>query len=321
VEAAIEVAQERSGRAYDPAVVACFSGHATDLLDLPEPESVWDAVLEAEPGARPCLAGDRLDIALRAMADFVDLKSRYLRSHSPNVATLAAAAAQQCHCSGAEAETVRRAGLLHDLGRAGVTVAIWDKPGTLTQDEWEQVRLHPYYTDRVLKRSPLLASLGAVASLHHERLDGSGYHRSLPAAMLSTPARLLAAADTYHAMTEPRPHRPAREPEAAADALRLEAKAGKLDGGAVDAVLAAAGHRVSAARRTFPAGLSEREVEVLGLIARGYSNKQMAETLVISKDTVGHHIRHIYDKLDVSTRAAATLFAMQHDLVPGTQAG
>jgi DNA-binding NarL/FixJ family response regulator len=122
-------------------------------------------------------------------------------------------------------------------------------------------------------------------------------------------------------MTEPRPHRPAREPEAAADALRLEAKAGKLDGGAVDAVLAAAGHRVSAARRTFPAGLSEREVEVLGLIARGYSNKQMAETLVISKDTVGHHIRHIYDKLDVSTRAAATLFAMQHDLVPGTQAG
>jgi DNA-binding NarL/FixJ family response regulator len=135
--------------------------------------------------------------------------------------------------------------------------------------------------------------------------------------MLPPAARLLAAADVYHAMTEPRPYRPARPPEAAAAELQREVRAGRLDGEAVNAVLAAAGHRVSRARRTWVAGLSDREVEVLRLVARGLSNKQIAAQLQISKETVNHHVRHIYDKIDVSTRAAATLFAMQHDLLHG----
>jgi DNA-binding CsgD family transcriptional regulator len=194
-------------------------------------------------------------------------------------------------------------------------LGIWTKPGPLTDTEWERMRLHPYHTERIFARSRPLAHLGALGALHHERLDGLGYHRGLPAALLPPAARILAAADVYHALTEPRPYRPAHLPEAAAAQLRSEVRAGRLDGEAVSAVLAAAGHRVRGTRRAWVAGLSDREVEVLRLLARGLSNKQIAQRLSISKETVNHHIRHIYDKIDVSTRAAATLFAMQYNLV------
>jgi len=133
--------------------------------------------------------------------------------------------------------------------------------------------------------------------------------------MLSPAARILAAADTYSALTEPRPHRAAFAPDQAAEELHREVQVGRLDGEAAGAVLAAAGHRVRPLRHEWPSGLSEREVEVLRLIARGRSNKEMARELVISEKTVGHHIQHIYTKIDVSTRAGATLFAMQHDLL------
>jgi DNA-binding CsgD family transcriptional regulator len=177
------------------------------------------------------------------------------------------------------------------------------------------VRMHAYYTERVLARPPTLARLGTIAALHHERLDGSGYHRGAPSAMLQPAARILAAADVYHAMTEPRPHRPALAPEGAAEQLKREVRAGRIDSDAANAVLAAAGHHVCRTRREAVAGLSEREVEVLRLVARGHSMKQMAELLTISQKTVDHHIQHIYTKIGVSTRAAATLFAMQHDLL------
>ena len=133
--------------------------------------------------------------------------------------------------------------------------------------------------------------------------------------MLPPGARLLAAAHVYHAMTEPRPHRPTLSPDAAAAAVQGEVKAGRLDGEAVHAVLTAAGHRIHLTRRNWPAGLSEREVEVLRLVARGLSKRQIADRLIISPATADHHIRHIYDKIGVSTRAAATLFALQYDLV------
>jgi DNA-binding NarL/FixJ family response regulator len=177
------------------------------------------------------------------------------------------------------------------------------------------VRLHSYYTERVLARPGALAQLGALASYHHERLDGSGYHRGAPAAIQSPAARILAAADVYQAMTEARPHRPARTPDDAAEQLRREARAGRLDAAAVDGILGAAGQRAGAARRAFAAGLSEREVEVLRLLARGNSIKQIAETLVLAPKTVDNHIQHIYNKIGVSTRAGATLFAMEQNLL------
>jgi DNA-binding CsgD family transcriptional regulator len=210
---------------------------------------------------------------------------------------------------------VRHAALLHDLGRVGISNAIWDKPGPLDAAEWERVRLHPYYTERALARAPALAELGELGGAHHERLDGSGYHRRLRAESLPTSARLIAAADVYHALTEDRPYRAAFSGESAAAVLREEVRGGRLDAQAAEAVLEAAGHRAAPGRRAWPAGLTDREVEVLRALARGGSNKAIAQALGLSPKTVGHHVAHVYTKAGVSTRAAATLFAMEHDLL------
>jgi DNA-binding NarL/FixJ family response regulator len=118
----------------------------------------------------------------------------------------------------------------------------------------------------------------------------------------------------YHGSTEPRPYRAPLDPDEAATRLHAEVKAGRLDGSAVDAVLTAAGHRAPA-RRAWPAGLTAREVDVLQLLARGYSNKQIAADLVVSPRTVAHHVEHIYTKLGVSNRALATFFATGHGLM------
>jgi len=203
---------------------------------------------------------------------------------------------------------------VHDLGRLGVSNAVWDKRGALTQSELERVRLHPYLSERMLAFSPALAPLGAIAVQHHERLDGSGYPRGISGDAITPMGRILGAADSYHAMTEVRPHRPARSPEQAAAEVRAEVAAGRLDGEAVDAVLRAAGHRVRR-QREWPAGLTSREVEVLRLLARGFSNKEIAERLTISRKTAGSHIEHIYMKIDASNRARASLFAMRHGLM------
>jgi HD-GYP domain-containing protein (c-di-GMP phosphodiesterase class II) len=175
--------------------------------------------------------------------------------------------------------------------------------------------MHPYLTERMLRQSEALAPLSAIAVQHRERLDGSGYPRALSGAAISRPARVLAAADAYQAMREPRPHRQARAAHEAAAELRAEVKGGRLDADAVEAVLGAAGHRVPR-RREGPAGLTPREIEVLRLLARGLSNKEIAAQLVISPKTVGNHVEHIYLKIGASTRAGAGLFAMQHGLLP-----
>lgn len=315
VEVAQAVLRARAGSLYDPDLAERFREAAPALFAGLDEDGIWEAVLAAEPGRARGMCGDALDRATRAIADFADLKSPYLVGHSAGVAALAEAAARALGLTEDECAAVRRAGHLHDIGRVGVPVGIWNKPGKLNETEWERVRLHPYYTDRVLARARSLGAIRTLASCHHERMDGSGYFRGLSGGMLSVSARLLAAADVYHAMTEPRPHRPACSPESAAEGLRAEVASGRLDGGAVEAVLVAAGHMPQRVRRDLPAGLSEREVEVLRLIARGHSNREMARILVIAEKTVSHHVQHIYNKLGVSTRAAATLFAAQHDLL------
>jgi DNA-binding CsgD family transcriptional regulator len=175
--------------------------------------------------------------------------------------------------------------------------------------------MQPYLTGRMLQQSEALAPLGAISVQHRERLDGSGYPRALSGAAISPSARILGAADAYQAMREPRPHRPERTAQEAATELRAEVRAARLDGDAVEAVLGAAGHR-TVRRREGPAGLTPREVEVLRLLARGLSNRRIAERLVISPKTVANHVEHIYAKIDASTRATASLFAMQHGLLP-----
>jgi DNA-binding NarL/FixJ family response regulator len=166
----------------------------------------------------------------------------------------------------------------------------------------------------MLARIPALSASRELAARHHERLDGSGYPRGLTAASLTLSDRILAAADVYHAMTEPRPHRPALDAGAAAQALRTQVSSARLDGDAANAVLRAAGHRAPS-RREGPAGLTVREVEVLAMLARGLTNKQIAHRLGIAPKTVSSHLEHVYTKLDVGSRAAATLYATQHGLV------
>jgi HD-GYP domain-containing protein (c-di-GMP phosphodiesterase class II) len=311
-EVAARLIRERSGHAFDPTIARVLADEAAELLGFEPSASAWDETLAHEPRPHLILTGAAIERALAAMGDFTDLVSPYLVGHSAGVADLAAGAAVCGRLSPAEVVLVRNAGLVHDLGRVAVPVRIWQKPGPLTADEWERVRLHPYYTDRVLAHSPFLSRLAQVASGHHERLDGSGYHRGLTAATLTPPSRLLAAADAYHAMTEPRPHRARLSSEQAAETLGAECRAGLFDADAVAAVLEAAGQPVPRIER--PAGLTEREAEVIALLARGLQTKQIAVVLGISVKTADRHIEHAYRKIGVSTRAAAALFAMEHGL-------
>ena len=314
VEAAVAVARRHRGTQFDPAVVDLFCAHAPELLDGLDRASDWDAVLGTEPELSRRVSGAGLDQVLEAMANLVDLKSPCLAGHSRGVANLAAAAARVAGYPGDDVAVLRRAGLIHDLGRLGVSNAIWDKPGPVTEAESERIRLHPYLTDRMLARVGALTGSREIAARHHERLDGSGYPRGLTAASLTPPDRLLAAADAYHAMTEPRPYRDPLGPGQASRQLRAEVTAGRLDSQAAEAVLAAAGHRVPA-RRAWPGGLTAREAEVLGLLARGHSNREIARRLVITPKTAMNHVEHIYAKLGISSRAAATLYATQHGLM------
>lgn len=314
-DGARQLARDRAGKQFDPELAELVSSEAELLLSGLDSVGTWEAVIDAEPALAILLSGERFDAALLAVANFVDLKSPYFLGHAPAVAALAAEAGADLGLSEDDVRTLRRAGRVCGLGRLGISNSIWDKPGPLGAGEWERVRMHPYLTDRMLHQSESLAPLGAIAVQHRERLDGSGYPGGLSGAAISRPARILGAADAYQAMREPRPHRPERAPEEAATELRAEVRAGRLDADAVEAVLGAAGHRV-ARRRGGPAGLTAREVEVLRLLARGLSNKQVAEQLVISPKTVGNHVANIYAKIDASTRAAASLFAVRHGLLP-----
>jgi HD-GYP domain-containing protein (c-di-GMP phosphodiesterase class II) len=315
VEAAVATIRRRGGGAYHPDMAERFCAEAATLLADLDSDPTWESVLAIEPGEQHTLSDEEFDCCCAALADFADIKSPYTAGHSPGVARLAAGAGRRCGLVAEDVRALSRAALLHDIGRVGISAGIWTKEGPLTEREWERVRLHPYFTDRVLHRAEPLRRLGAIASQHRERMDGSGYHRALPGTALSPAARILAAADAYQAMTEPRPHRPARPPDEAADELRAEVRDGRLEGDAVHAVLAEAGHHVPRIRRERPAGLTDREVEVLRLLVQGLSNREVADRLVLSRDTVKHHIQHIYNKTGVSTRAGATLFAMEHTLL------
>jgi HD-GYP domain-containing protein (c-di-GMP phosphodiesterase class II) len=291
---------------YDPGLADLASRRLGALLAAANHDAPWEAVLDREP--RPHAVIGDVDEALEVLADFGDLKSPYFAGHSRAVAALAAAADPN------HAELLHRAGLVQDLGRVAVPSGVWARPEPLSASDFEMVRLHPYYTERILTRSPLTASLARIAGLHHEHLDGSGYHRGATAAEMPYPARVLAAADAWRALTSPRPRRPALTEATAADHLRGRARAGKLDPDAVEAVLAATQHR-PARHHSGPAGLSQREIEVLRLLCTGATKKDVAAALFISASTADHHVRHIYAKLDVHSRAAATLYAAEHGLV------
>ena len=314
-EACVAFVRRCAGGWLDPALAATFLANADELLGSLEGPSVWERCLDAEPRPFAQASEARLDDVATLFAHMVDLKSTFTLGHSTGVADLAVRAAATAVVGSDEATLLRRAALLHDVGRACVPNSVWDKPGRLSAGEWERVRLHAYYTERIVWRAPALRELAAVAAAGHERLDGHGYHRGLPASLLPKSARLLAAADAWHAMSEPRPHRAALDPNTARKNLLDDVASGRLDRDAVSAVLEAASGFRPRVPAAWPAGLSDREVEVLRLVARGRSNKEIAVALDISPRTVQHHVEHVYGKIEVSSRAAAALFATENGLL------
>lgn len=314
LDAAVHLAQAWRGTQFAPDVVDAFSRAADDVLTGLDDVADWDTSIVHEPRLQARLTEAELDSALEAMADFTDLRSPSRAGHSRAVAGLSARAAELSGLPPGDVTTLRRAALVHDLGMNGLPATILEKPGPLTPNEVERMRMHAYYTDRMLTRPPALGRIGAIAALATERLDGSGYHRGLSGASIPATGRILAAADAFQAMREPRPYRQILSDGAASDNLRAQVRAGRLAADAVDAVLAGAGQR-RGKRQSGPAGLTAREVEVLVLIARGASNKQVAGLLGIAPKTAGTHIERIYSKIGASTRSTATLFAMQQGLL------
>lgn len=312
-EATVEMVRRRAGSWFDPVVAEALSAAGVEELRRLDDEDPWAAVLAAEPQPVRRIAQDRLGTVARAFADFVDLKTPFTLGHSSEVAEIAASASKRLGLP--DPDAVLLAGLLHDLGRTGVSSGVWERPGSLSTAEWEQVRLHPYYTDRILARSQVLEPLARIAGMHHERQDGSGYHHRASGVEVPVAARLLAVADVYQAMTQARPHRSAVNGDRAAHEVTSLAKQGLLDPECAAAVLEAAGQSGSRVRAAWPAGLTDREVEVIRLVAAGLSNREIAASLSISPRTAEHHVQHIYTKIGVSTRAGAAMFTMEHRLL------
>jgi HD-GYP domain-containing protein (c-di-GMP phosphodiesterase class II) len=313
---ALEAVQDRRGRTYDPEIVDVLLAHGDEWLERLAKLEPWDAVLEEEPEPRTLLADGALDEALLVIADFVDVKSPYAVGHSRRCADLVVGAAAILGLDDEACVGARRAALVHELGMTAVSNAVLDKPSSLTRAERDRMETHPLLTEQMLRRSSALRAVTAVAAAHHERADGSGYHKGLRAAALTPAAATLEAAEVYVGLTTDRADRPAGTPAAAATQLRELVGHGLLAHDATEAVLATAGHPARRpARTSHPAGLSDREVEVLRLAARGLTVKQIAGELYLSPKTVDHHIQHVYTKIGVSTRAAAALWGVANGVV------
>ena len=308
-------ARMRAGNLLDPKFAALLAEDPEHFLSGLDGTDLTPEVLAAEPGGPVWLSGAEIEKALSAIADFGDFKSPHVLGHSRRVADVATAAARAASLPATDIEEVGRAALIHDIGRVGVQAQLLSKAGTLTRSEHERIRLHSYLTGRIFADSPVIAPLGVLGSAHHERLDGSGYHLGLLAPALSATTRLLAAANAWCALTEPRPHRQQMTEAEAATALSAQAKAGLFDRRAVDAVLTIAGQKGAHTRRAASTALSEREIEVLRLVSREQTNAAIAEVLGLSPKTVERHVTHIYDKLGVATRAGAAIYALENGLL------
>lgn len=316
-EEALNIVRQRSGRLYDPDLVGTFTAVGHELLIGLDKLDPWDTALALEPPPRRTLVDGELDRALVVAADFVDLKSPFTAGHSRGVADLAATATERLGMAQVEVTAVRRAGWVHDLGRTAIPNSVWDKSEPLTRSEIDRIELHPILTEQMLRRSPGLAGIATIASLHHERVDGSGYAKRMHAAAQPMPARVLAIADRYHDLIEERAYRPALSSDRAAAEIRRRVEDGRFDADAADAVLDAAGHvRQGGTRSSRPAGLTDREVEVLRLAVQGLTMRAIGSRLGVTAKTVDAHIQHIYLKTGVSTRGALALFAIERGLMP-----
>jgi DNA-binding CsgD family transcriptional regulator len=306
-----DVVRRRRGGEFDPQLAGVWLENSGDLLL--GADSVWDEALAAEPEPHHVVARLHMDGVCAALADFTDLKSPYTLRHSAELAALVQRAAAEAGLTGDDVATLHRAAMVHDLGNVSVPGNVWIKRAPLNRAEWDRVKLHAYHSQRIMAVTPLLREPADIAGQHHERVDGSGYHRGVPAAAIPFTSRLLMAAEVYQSMVEERSWRPAMS---AGDAARELRRSEGLDRRAVDAVLAAVGAaKPGRSGRSWPSGLTDREVDVLRHLARGMSNKQIAKALFVSDATVHTHVINVYGKIGVNTRAGATLFAIENDLI------
>ncbi len=312
---ALDAAADRRDRTYDPDLADLFGIHGLDWFKELDSVDPWESALAREPKPHRTLTGPDLDSALETLADFIDLKSPFMAGHSRRCAEVAMLAAENIGLPAREVEAVRRAALIHELGTTAIPNSILDKPRALTRSERDRMELHTMLTEQMLSRSPLLEDLNSIASCHHERCDGTGYHKRSTRSTQSDGACILAATDVFVGMTTERADRPAHGEDQAAAELRRLASAGCIDRTSAEAVVAAGVGDSRRIRRELPAGLTQREAEVLGLAARGFTTKDIAVRLFISPKTADHHIQHVYTKIGVSTRAAAALWAVEHSLV------
>ncbi|WP_243747467.1 HD domain-containing phosphohydrolase [Mycolicibacterium sp. CBMA 226] len=318
VDGALEMLRSRRGTEFDPELVDLCCGRPDDIFGGLDALDAWGSVIGGCASLDCTIPDAELTAVLRVFADYADLKSPWFLGYSRRVAELTAAAARVAGLSDGDVALAERAALVHRVGAIGVSTGVWNKPGPLTIAERERVRTVPYLTERVLCRQPRLCEIGAVAAAGYERMDGSGYPRGLSGSAIPVAARLLAAAAVYQALGEDRPHRVALSQADRTTAMHAEVTAGRLDAAAATAVLTAAGCRPGR-RIPLVAGLTGRELEVLELLVRGSSNRQIAQHLSITPRTVGTHVEHIYTKIGVSTRGAAAMFAMRHGLVSAAE--
>lgn len=317
VSAAREVVAARAGGQVDATIAAVLLEHAGKILPTAQSATLWSSVMALEPTPHTMLSHAEIGAWAELVADYVDLKTPFTLGHSRGVAQMAGAAALALQLDASAIAELRMAALLHDVGKVTVSNAVWEKPGPLDAVERGVVEGHAFESERVISRVPALRGVARLASLAHERLDGGGYHRGLTTPALPMAARILAAADTAQALSQPRPYRPAHNRQEVCAALSRFAREGKLCGRSVEALLATQGEQVARARPSLPHGLSSREVEVLRLVAKGRTDKEIARALSISHRTVQHHNRHAFAKVGVSTRGAIAMFMVEQGLLDG----
>lgn len=322
-EAAEKLAKDKRGKAFDPMVVDAFLSLSDDeqFWTSLEDERVWDTVLSLEPDSSSYryISEEQLDNVTLALADYADMKAPHLSGRSRRVADLAQGVARSMALPEPEVTNIRRAALVHDIGIVAVPSFVLNKAqDQRTEAEREQARLHPYHSERILSRVPALEPIIPAVSSHHERIDGTGYHRGLIRDQVPQGARIIAVTDRFDELTHDSPYHSAMEPEKALDMMSGDVGEGLWPAAfqaLVDVLGGPARPLAKTRQEPWPAGLTDREVEVLRLAAKGLSRRQIGDLLTVTEGTVRSHLEHIYAKIDVSTRATASLFAMENGLL------
>lgn len=318
-EAACRIAQEKRGARFDPNAVDAFLSLAqqSDFWNTFEQEATQEALLARHlPGEPEGPQEDETECVCEALADFADLKTRETWNHSRSVAEVAVGIGTCLGLRSDELIRLRRAALVHDIGKVAVPIAILTKGDARTSSEWEAYRLHPYYTQRILERVEALQELAPAAASHHEWVNGHGYYRQISGEQIPLHGRILAVANTYARLIQRQGDR--NDPAEAMRSMSTQVGS-QFDQACYEALVSSLtrkGISSKLALRIQKTGnLTEREIEVLRLLAQGHNTPQIARTLDISKKTVEHHLTHIYGKISVSCRTAAVVYAVQQGLV------